>query len=147
MKPIAVTGNSRYPGTSPFADDTLSRKTFFGRSEESRTLANQISANRLVLVYAKSGVGKTSLLKAGVMHRLRAEGYLPFVVRLNIKEEDPVEVVEAALRIEAQRKNIEMETENVQNLWEFFKTVELWDEDTLLTPIMIIAVLATYIEE
>jgi hypothetical protein len=131
------TGNSRYPGTSPFSDTELSRKTFFGRPDEAIALNNQIIANRLVLVYAKSGVGKTSLIKAGVMHSLRKEGYLPFVVRLNVEEKDSVGVVDAALRYEAAKKKYEMVTEKVTSLWGFFKTVEIWKGDNLITPIMI----------
>ena len=46
-------------------------------------LADKILANRMVVVYARSGLGKTSLLKAGVAPRLREEGYLPLFVRVN----------------------------------------------------------------
>lgn len=54
------TSRTRYPGAQPFSDDEISRKTFFGRKRESADLANQILANRLVVVYAKAGLGKTS---------------------------------------------------------------------------------------
>ena len=47
------------------------------------TLTDQVLANRMVVVYAKSGLGKTSLLNAGVAPRLRDEGYLPLIVRVN----------------------------------------------------------------
>ena len=74
---------NRYPGAQPFSDDDFSRKVFFGREARRRILADKILANRMVVVYARSGVGKTSLLNAGVAPRLREEGYLPLFVRVN----------------------------------------------------------------
>ena len=65
---------TRYPGAQPFSDDALSRKIFFGREREVIALSDQILANRMVVVYARSGLGKTSLLNAGVAQRLRDEG-------------------------------------------------------------------------
>ena len=41
-----------------------------------------------VLLSGKSGVGKTSLLNAGVFPRLRSEGYLPVSIRLGIDATD-----------------------------------------------------------
>ncbi len=43
---------------------------FFGRQQETRMLAALIHAHRLVLLHGASGVGKTSLLLAGVLPRL-----------------------------------------------------------------------------
>ena len=65
---------TRYPGAQPFSDDALSRKIFFGRDREVTALTDQILANRMVVVYARSGLGKSSLLNAGVAQRLRDEG-------------------------------------------------------------------------
>ena len=76
----------RYPGAQPFRDDEFSRRTFFGREPASVALTDQILANRLVIVYAKSGLGKTSLLNAGVAPRLREAGSLPLFVRVNDHE-------------------------------------------------------------
>ena len=73
---------TRYTGAQPFSDDDLSRKTFFGRERESADLANKILAHRLVVVYAKSGLGKTSLLNAGVTPLLRDEKCLPLIVSM-----------------------------------------------------------------
>jgi putative ribosome biogenesis GTPase RsgA len=56
---------TRYPGARLFSDDALSRKIFFGREREATALTDQILANRMVVVYARSGLGKSSLLNAG----------------------------------------------------------------------------------
>jgi putative ribosome biogenesis GTPase RsgA len=58
--------HTRYPGAQPFSDDDIARAVFFGRTREATALADQIIGNRLIVVYAKSGLGKTSLLNAGV---------------------------------------------------------------------------------
>ncbi len=52
----------RYPGAQPFPDNDFSRRTFFGRERAAVALTDQILASRLVVVYAKSGLGKTSLV-------------------------------------------------------------------------------------
>src|SRR4051812_36755869 len=74
---------NRYPGAQPFSDNDFSRKVFFGREGAARRLADKVLANHFVTVYARSGLGTTSLLKAGVAPLLREEGYLPIFVRVN----------------------------------------------------------------
>jgi hypothetical protein len=73
------------------------RAMFFGRDREIEELTALIHAHRLVLLYGASGVGKTSLLHAGVILRLEeAEpGYTVFSVRAL---SDPVAAICAALR-------------------------------------------------
>lgn len=44
---------------------------FFGRESERKTIIANLRAARLTLLYAESGVGKSSLLRAGVAVRLR----------------------------------------------------------------------------
>ncbi len=54
-----------YVGFRPFRAEDDDR--FFGRSTEVRDLAARWRANRLTVLYGASGVGKTSLLMAGVI--------------------------------------------------------------------------------
>lgn len=44
---------------------------FFGRDRERKRIIGNLRASRLTLLYAESGVGKSSLLRAGVSARLR----------------------------------------------------------------------------
>jgi CHASE2 domain-containing sensor protein len=44
---------------------------FFGRDAERKRIIGNLQASRLTLLYAESGVGKSSLLRAGVSARLR----------------------------------------------------------------------------
>jgi hypothetical protein len=130
--------HTRYPGAQPFSDDELSRKTFFGRERESADLANKILANRLVVVYAKSGLGKSSLLNAGVAQRLRSEKYLPLIVRVNDVQRGPFTSVLAGIRTAAKRQVVEYVPGSQASPWHFFKTAEFWQGDLLLTPVLIL---------
>jgi hypothetical protein len=65
--------DSPFVGPRPF--ETEDRDRFFGRTRELEELFSLIIAHRAVLVYAQSGAGKTSLLKAGVIPRLVQQGY------------------------------------------------------------------------
>src|SRR4051812_18872710 len=62
-----------FVGPRPFEKEDRDR--FFGRTRELEELLSLIIAHRAVLVYAQSGAGKTSLLKAGVLPRLEQQGY------------------------------------------------------------------------
>jgi hypothetical protein len=65
---MADPGTAPYVGPRPF--DREERARFFGRGHEARALASLIVAHRVVLLYAASGAGKTSLLNAGVIPSL-----------------------------------------------------------------------------
>lgn len=67
-----------YKGPSPFtaADAAI----FTGRQDEARRLTNRILAHRLTVLYGEAGVGKTSLLRAGVEPLLaQQDGHLLFL--------------------------------------------------------------------
>ena len=53
------------------------RETLYGRDREKRELTDLLIAQRIVLLHAPSGAGKTSLIQAGVTPRLRDEGFSP----------------------------------------------------------------------
>jgi CHASE2 domain-containing sensor protein len=61
---------SPYVGLVPY--DEADAAFFFGRSTEAAIIAANLRAARLTIVYGPSGVGKSSLLNAGVVHRLRS---------------------------------------------------------------------------
>jgi hypothetical protein len=129
---------NRYPGAQPFSDDDFSRKVFFGRESAARVLADKILANHLVTVYARSGLGKTSLLKAGVASLLRDEAYLPLFARVNDLRIGPFRALLETIPGEAARQHIEYVPGRSASLWSFFKTAEFWRDDLLLTPVLIL---------
>ena len=65
--------DSPYPGPRPF--EPGEQRSFFGRDREVRELLSLIIAHPVVLLYAQSGAGKTSLLSAGLIPRLEEEGF------------------------------------------------------------------------
>jgi hypothetical protein len=133
-----TSARTRYPGAQPFSDDDFSRKIFFGRENVSMTLTDQVLANRMVVVYAKSGLGKTSLLNAGLAPRLREGGYLPLIVRVNDVQRGPLVSVLEGIRTEAERQRVEYVMGTPDSLWTFFKTAEFWRGDLLLIPVLIL---------
>lgn len=58
-----------YVGLVPYGEDDAD--FFFGREQEKQIVAGNLRASRLTILYGPSGVGKTSLLRAGVVHDLR----------------------------------------------------------------------------
>ena len=62
-----------FKGLAPFEDSALDALLFFGREREIEVIAANLMANRLTVLYGPSGVGKTSLLRAGLAQRLRRE--------------------------------------------------------------------------
>ncbi len=64
---------SPYRGLAAFGDTDVDARLFFGRERETELVAANLQAARLTVLYGASGVGKSSLLRAGVTHRLRAD--------------------------------------------------------------------------
>jgi hypothetical protein len=71
------------------------RDIFVARDREAEVLAADVISSRLVVLFAKTGTGKTSLINAGVRPRLEDVDYATFYVRV---ERDPVEAVRSVLR-------------------------------------------------
>jgi WD40 repeat protein len=62
-----------YVGLRAFGDSDLDSSLFFGRERERAVLVANLLASRLTVLYGPSGVGKSSLVRAGVVHELRSE--------------------------------------------------------------------------
>jgi WD40 repeat protein len=70
-----------YRGLAPFEDSDLDVLFFFGRDRERELIVANMMASRLTVLYGETGVGKSSILRAGVAHHLRSlEGPLAVVV-------------------------------------------------------------------
>jgi WD40 repeat protein len=67
----ATQSESPYVGPRPF--ERVDSGVFFGRDDEVRELLSLVVAHRVVLLYAASGAGKTSLLSAGLVPALEGE--------------------------------------------------------------------------
>lgn len=70
----------RYPGVKPF---TLTEKNqFFGRDWDINQLFKMVNVKQLVVLYSKSGLGKSSLINAGLLPKIEEDGgYQPINIR------------------------------------------------------------------
>ena len=68
-------------GLASFTEDT--RQYFYGREEEVGELSRRVQRKLLTVLFGQSGLGKTSILNAGIVPRLRPEGYCPVYVRVD----------------------------------------------------------------
>lgn len=84
---------NRYPGVKPFETDEAN--IFFGRDTDIKYLYELIFLKQVVVLYGKSGYGKSSLLKAGIIPKLQnEENWKHFTVRFqNFSERDNIETV------------------------------------------------------
>ena len=89
--------DSPYKGLASFEDSELDALLFFGREREAATVAANVLASRLTVLYGPSGVGKSSLLHAGVARRLRELSGAPVVVH-DSWAEDPASGLIASVR-------------------------------------------------
>ncbi len=128
---------NRYPGAGPFQDDALSRRVFFGRDKESSLLATRVQVYRVTVVYGRSGLGKSSLLNAGVTPIMRDNGFLPVVVRLNSIEDSLTRTIADHVEAEAARQQVEYVAGTTSTPWEYFKSSEIWKADELQIPVII----------
>jgi WD40 repeat protein len=85
---VSAVPESPYKGLAAFEDSELDALLFFGREREIAAVAANVLANRLTVLYGPSGVGKSSLLGAGVARRLRRLSGTPVVVH-DAWAEDP----------------------------------------------------------
>jgi hypothetical protein len=74
-------------GLASFTEQT--RGYFHGREEEVAELGRRVQRKLLTVLFGQSGLGKTSILRAGIVPRLRPEGYCPVYVRIDYSPESP----------------------------------------------------------
>src|SRR6266542_5266633 len=67
-----------YVGLQPYNEDY--QDYFFGRERDSRIISSNLYAAPLTILYGASGVGKSSVLRAAVIPRLRASSRTAVVI-------------------------------------------------------------------
>ena len=85
----AVTIDPENPWLGLFSYSEESRAYFHGREEETGELVRRVQRKPLTILFGQSGLGKTSLLRAGLVPRLRDERYCPVYVRIDYAPESP----------------------------------------------------------
>ena len=130
MKTPATELLSRYPGSKPF---TLEYEgLFFGRDEDITGLAKFVHVEKLSVLYGKSGLGKSSLIGAGVVPLLVQQyQYKTIPIRFNSYIEGnssfPIDIFLETLydpQHEPPNPLAAIESENI-SLWQYFKNLQL----------------------
>ena len=123
--PTHVNGAQPWPGLASFTEDA--RQFFHGRTKEVDTLFRHARRRLLTVLFGQSGLGKSSLLQAGLFPKLRRDGFLPIYLRLDHAPDAPAygKQIRAALvcaLTDAEASTLPTEEETV---WEFFHRREL----------------------
>ena len=136
----AVDRENPWPGLASFTEDL--RGFFFGREKETEELVRLVRRQALTVLFGQSGLGKSSLLQAGVFPRLRENDFLPLYLRLNHSPDSPslAEQVKSALTAAFTAARAEApEFRASETLWEYFhrNDVAIWStKNRLLTPVL-----------
>src|ERR1700688_3613 len=85
---LSVDAEHPWLGLASFTEET--RAFFYGREEEIAELSRRVQRKLLTILFGQSGLGKTSILRAGIVPRLRPEGYCPVYVRIDYSPDAPV---------------------------------------------------------
>ena len=125
-----------WPGLASFREQD--EHFFKGREPDIEKLHSLVNRERLTVLFGVSGLGKSSLLQAGLFPRLRLDNMLPVFIRLDFTDASVSlsEQVFAAIARQVQEKAIEAPIHNEnETLWEYFhrKDSEFWDARNRIT--------------
>jgi hypothetical protein len=109
-------------GLASFTEET--RDYFYGRDEEVAELARRVQRKLLTVLFGQSGLGKTSILRAGLVPKLRGQGYCPVYVRVDYSKEAPEPAEQLKQAIAKTARNSGQWTQagvavEGETLWEF----------------------------
>ncbi len=129
-----------YLGLRPFTEPD--RHFFFGRDHDRDELYRFVRRHVLTVLFGASGLGKTSLLSAGLFPLLRGANYLPIRIELNFAagHQAPVEQVIARIRAEVEAQCVDTGAPGSgKTLWEYFHRTHFWSNknNQLLTPVLV----------
>ena len=132
---------SPWPGLHEFNEQDTDY--FNGRVEETAALVRLIRNETLTVLFGRSGLGKTSLLRAGLFPKLRQKQWLPAYIRLDFSMDSGplIEQVRSRFIQELENRRVDhQDFSDGETLWEYLHRPdrELWSStNELLTPIFI----------
>lgn len=119
----------------------------FGRDDEIKELYTRVVYDIQTVVYGKSGIGKSSIINAGIIPRAKFDGMFPVNIRLahttkkgdaptepyveQIKKriEDELEKIGGELEDVTTPKAVETSKEEPRSLWELLHRYRMWAYD------------------
>ncbi len=126
---LAIDNENPWPGLSAF--------------DEAAELRRLVLNAPLTVLFGASGLGKTSLIQAGLFPLLRKEYYLPVYVRLDVRDRAAplVDQVTFALQQQLRAGNVDApQWREQESLWEYLHRplLELWSaQNQLVTPLFV----------
>ncbi len=120
----------RYPGINSF--ETTDTDIFFGREDDRKRLVELVEIEKNVLLYSRSGLGKSSLFKAALIPELSIRGYQSFYIRLGLYQEDSLSPIQNVLRktVLSEQKQLPVTflqkfIDRSNSLWYAFKALQI----------------------
>lgn len=143
MASMSETGNTplrvdtQHPFLGLFSYKEEHQKFFFGRSKEIAEVVKIVDKHPVSVLFGKMGVGKSSLLQAGIIPRLREHYYLPVYVRLNfsVSKSTPVQQLRQITINKVQEVDKEVVIPENLSLWELFHELRILEG--FVTPVII----------
>ena len=129
---VQLDAQNPWPGLEAFTE--ASSRYFHGRDAEIDELARRVAGAPLTVLFGKSGLGKSSLLMAGLLPRLRAQHFLPVYVRLDHGDSAPPCIDQVAAALQAAVRAAQVDAPPPQpgeSLWAYLHrdSVEFWTRD------------------
>jgi hypothetical protein len=129
-----------YPGLKSFTE--LDLEFFYGRNAEKNELFRLIKRQALTTCFGASGLGKTSLLNAGVFPLLREAQFFPVATRLDFASAAGSFASQILRRFHDEAARLQVEAEEPrtgETLWEYFHRAHFWDRtNRLLMPVVVL---------
>ena len=142
MQRADLSAQNPWPGLRAFTESD--RDFFFGRERETAELLSIVKRAPVVVLYGQSGLGKTSLLQAGLFPELKKSDFVPFRLRFDHEEGAPsfAEQIKQALvsELDAAQVDVPRPSPN-ETLWEYFhrRDVDFWGpRNRLCTPVIVL---------
>ena len=114
-----------YRGMQQFSEQH--KDLFFGRSKPVDEIFDLLKNNLLTVIFGKSGIGKSSLINAGLLPELRENFYLPVLIRIPFSDArvDPLIYTRACIEAEVKKyifKGFVYPEDTT--LWQFFREAD-----------------------
>lgn len=127
-------------------------EVLYGRDDDIRDLIQCVLNDVDTLLYGKSGIGKSSILNAGILPAARRSGYFPIIIRLSHKDAEGYlfqirEAILSSMEISSEDKEavgrcirevVECKDSGKESMYEFFHRHTFHDKDGRRIKLLII---------
>jgi len=117
--------------------EEVNQSQFGGRDKEIDELFDLVEDHFLTVVFGDSGIGKTSLIKAGLIPKLRKNFYYPIYSRIDFSDtKPPLKQLRDRIYTEMKALDDSISELKSETLWEYMHEVNLLNG--IVTPVLIL---------